>query len=663
MKFSVRLLLFLFIGTSLFAQEINQCALGKQNYYSKRNGIMQVKYPGDETIDITYYKLDLSVTYSPRQISGIVTVGGKSIADGLNQFFLDLQNTLQLDSVLYKGEKIEALHAYDKINITLTDTLQADEHFSIDIFYHGVPGSSGFGSFEFSSHNGQPVIWTLSEPYGASDWFPVKDTPADKADSSDVWVTVDSALVAVSNGKLIAIIDNGDGTKTYKWKNRYTIAHYLISLAISNYELYLNKYLYNEGKDTMEVTHYVFPDKLTPSTKTQMDRTVEMLDVFSEKFGLYPFIKEKYGHAMFKWGGGMEHQTATSIVNFNRDLVSHELAHQWFGNMITCKDWHHIWLNEGFATYLEAVYLEAVSGFSAYKNKISGEMNLAKNATGSIWVQNINSVWQIFNGSRTYAKGAVVLHMLRGILGSETFYQIMYEYANDPELMYGVATTEDFQAVAERVSGMNLNYFFQEWIYGELYPSYSVEWGYSNIGNNQYEVNFTINQVKRGTPRFFTMPIEIKVRTANGDTTFTIFNSGVENESFSVVVNSQPSKFELDPDNWILKELRSVTLTGIKKESGKLPTEYVLEQNYPNPFNPITTIKFSVPNNNIASPLNVSLKIYDVLGNEVKTLINKALSAGNYSLEFNASNLASGIYIYKLNAGAFTASRKMILVK
>lgn len=141
----------------------------------------------------------------------------------------------------------------------------------------------------------------MSEPYGASDWFPCKDTPADKADSSDVWVTIDTSLTPVSNGSLIEVINNFDGTHTYKWKNSYPIAHYLISLAITNFFLY--EQTFNYETYSMPVTHYVYPESFTPSVQAVLDKTTDMLEIYSDRFGIYPFINEKYGHAEFGWGG------------------------------------------------------------------------------------------------------------------------------------------------------------------------------------------------------------------------------------------------------------------------------------------------------------------------------------------------------------------------
>ena len=290
----------------------------------------------------------------------------------LNSFFLDLQNQMKVDSILSSGNKVQFNHSDAKLNITLNRIYNINEEFEITIYYQGLPGASGFGSFEFQTHgNNEPDIWTLSEPYGASDWFPCKDTPADKADSSDVWITVDNSLYAVSNGDLVGIINNPDNTATFKWTNKYPIAQYLISLAISNYTIYKNYFKYTE-KDSMPVINYIFPENLE-SYKENLDKVPNMLRIMSDYFGLYPFIKEKYGNAEMGWlgGGGMEHQTVSSMSNFSETVIVHELVHQWFGDKITCRDWQDIWLNEGFATYGEMLYAEAINGDSAYKDFVS----------------------------------------------------------------------------------------------------------------------------------------------------------------------------------------------------------------------------------------------------------------------------------------------------
>jgi len=636
------------------------CSQGKIKQFLQLQKVMNVEYPGDSNIDINYYKLNLNITYSPQNISGIVTVTATAVQNQLSAFFLDLVNQLQVKSVKLNGT---AALAYtqpansDQLVITLDRAYSMGEKFSVDIAYQGIPGSRGFGSFEFSSHNGIPIIWSLSEPYGAKDWWPSKDTPADKADSSDVWITATGNYVSVSNGLLTGVTDNGDGTKTYKWKNSYPIAGYLISVAMTNYQLYQNQFEYETGK-FMPVTHYFYPEHLS-EYQTLLDKTVGMLQIFTDKYGPYPFTREKYGHAEFGWSGGMEHQTCTSIGNggLSETTVAHELSHQWFGDKVTCKDWNNIWLNEGFATYSESVYLQAKYGNQQFLSDITGKMSSAKSAAGSVYVQNITDVNTIFNYSGTYAKGAVVLHMLRGIVGDNVFFNIMKQYAGQPGLAYNVATTEDFERVAENVSGLDLSYFFSEWIYGQNYPKYSFGWASKEVLNNNYSVLIEVNQSVNNTPVYFTMPIQIRITTSTGVQNVTIFNNQLS-QTFEIQVTGQPTAVEFDPDNWILKDVSKVILPD--SVNGKIPAAYSLSQNYPNPFNPGTIIKYQIPVSG-----NVSLKIYDDLGKEVAVLTAGFHSAGIFSNNFDIRRygLASGVYFYTLRAGDFVQTKKMVIMK
>ncbi len=641
--------------------------------FEKELAISKVNYPGDPSIDVTYYKLDIKVTYKPNYLIGKVQVDAKPVSSSLNSFFLDLQNTLTVDSIKQGNSKLVFTHQDAKINVTLDRTYSTNEKFSIVVYYQGTPGSSGFGSFEFGTQDGspkgEPVIWSLSEPYGASDWWPCKDTPADKADSSDVWITCDYSYTGVSNGTLISTVDNENNTHTFKWKNIYPIAQYLISIAVTNYEEYINYFHYTQNgiPDSMPITHYLYPGKLS-SIKAQLDETPNMIKVFSERYGLYPFIKEKYGHAEFGWGGAMEHQTCTSMGpnTFKQYVISHELAHQWFGDKVTCKTWRDIWLNEGFAQYSEAVYLEAIGGKDSYNTQIANEINNAKNAVGSVYVQDISSVGEIFNSSRTYSKGAVVLHMLRGVVGDSTFFNILRTYDSDPQLAYNSATTDDFKRIAENVSGMDLNYFFSEWIYGENYPHYSYSWSSDEINSNNFEVSINISQATNTNPVFFTMPIQIKIATVSGDTLLTVMNNQ-QQQQFKFNLTSQPTNFSFDPDNWIMKSDSSLN-TSVKGNINLV--SFNLEQNYPNPFNPSTKIKYSIPVVETRHASSVQLKVYDILGNEVATLVNKQQQPGNYEVEFNSSAgtniyspLPSGIYFYQLKVGNYIQSKKMVLLK
>ena len=657
-KLLVIIFLLFEIANNLSAQSASQlCSEGKIKAFEHLSKIGKVNYPGDETIDATYYKIDLTVSKSQRFINGNTTVGLKSKIENLTNFYLDLKNELFVDSVILGNQKLMISHNSNKLNITLQNPIDINDEIQVTVYYNGrPPESGGFGSFINTTHgdNNTPIVWTLSEPYGASDWFPCKDTPGDKVDSSAVWITSDKMFKVVSNGVLEEIIDNGS-TYTYKWNNSYPIAQYLISIAMTNYAEYKNEFNYDNK--TMDVTHYIYPENLTANRKTELDKTVPMLTFYSDMFGTYPFIDQKYGHAQFGWGGGMEHQTVSSMVSFGEDLVAHELAHQWFGDKITCKDWNNIWLNEGFATYCEALWDEHYYGHDEYIININNEMNKAKDAVGSVYATNISSASTIFNGPRSYSKGASVLHMLRGVLGDETFFNVIKTYITDPDLSYGIATTEDFQRVAEQVSNQDLDYFFSQWIYGENYPKYNYTWGYEEL-DGSYKLMLNISQQSNSTPTFFTMPIQIKVQTVAGDTLITIFNE-MQNQDFEITLNSKPENLFFDPDNWILKTASGTTL--VEQQYGLLNTFY-LEQNYPNPFNPSTKFHYVMHERE-----NVKIVVYDLLGNEIAVLVNEEKNPGVYEIEFNlgliGKDIASGIYIYQMTTDTFTDSKKMVLLK
>ncbi len=654
MKKFIHVLIFIFISVNLLIAQQSQ----KQFYEYKSNSLQKsfnpskVMYPGDPNFDVTYYGLNLTLDYNAHLLTGIVTVSAKSSQENLNSVFLDLQNTMNVDAVKLNNQNLVFTHDSAKLNITLNKTYTMNEPFSVTVYYHGSPQSSGFGSFAFGTLVGHPAIYTLSEPYGAPDWWPCKDTPADKADSSDMWITCASNLIPVSNGSLADTANNGNGTHTYHWKNSYPIAQYLISMAISDYTIYTN-YFHYTPTDSMPITNYIYPEQLS-TFKPVLDKVPQMLQIFSNKFELYPFITEKYGHAEFGFSGGMEHQTIASIGTnaFTEGVLAHELTHQWFGDKVTCKDWHNIWLNEGFATFGEALYYEYEYGEPMYKTTINGNMRVAKLAVGSVYVQDIDSVSNIFNYYRSYAKGCVVLYMLRNIVGDSEFFQILRNYLDDPQLAYGAATTGDFKSHAEAVYGSSLNYFFQEWIYGKNFPNYSIDWNYQPLGNNEFSITLNVDQSENSYPSFFTMPVQIKVGTALGDTLITLFNNQ-QNQQFVFTVNGMPTSLDFDPDNHILKNL---TITGVKESQA--PLKFQLSQNYPNPFNPTTKISYSIPQRS-----KVILNVYNALGEKVAVLVDKEQNGGTYTISFNGKRLASGVYFYRIQANNFTETKKMILLR
>ncbi|WP_420151861.1 M1 family aminopeptidase [Spirosoma sp.] len=641
------------------------CLSGKVSYFGRlaANPKARIAYPGDSAIDVTYYGLDLYLNHAPAHLRAAVTVTLKSTTANLSSFFLDLNSTtattgegLRVDSVKAGNQKLSFLHAQNRLTITPAQPLATGQLVTITVFYQGVPNSRDLGSFRFSRHENttDPAIWTLSEPYGAPDWFPCRDSPADKADSSSVRITAPAQFVSVSNGSLVSKTDNPDGTRTYHWKNSYPIAQYLISIALSNYELHDTPFTY--GNQTLPITHYVYPEIL-PSVRSNLNLTPRILQLFTDRFGPYPFLREKYGHAQIGQGnGGMEHQTISSMeaAAFTPGVIAHELAHQWFGDKITCRDWQNIWLNEGFASYAEAIYVESVGGPVAYNTTMSSFMARARSARGSIYVQDISNFANIFNGSRTYAKGATILHMLRGIVGDSTFFRILRTYASAPALAYKTAVTEDFQAVAQQVfsqsgSNQNLGYFFRQWIYGEGYPTYRAT---VSGGNSAETVTVRLEQRNAisSNPASFTMPVQIKLQSAAGDTTVTVLNDRAD-QTYVLPTRGLVTGVLIDPNNWILKTVESSTIVTALSE----PVLTDL-QVYPNPANETLSVDFSL---STASP--VTLWLTNQLGQRVRTINDSSLGRGNYSRSFRVQGLSMGQYTVTVQTQQGKQSRVILI--
>ena len=638
------------ISAQLFSE--NLCQNGKvsihRNSFSSMSG-----YVSDQNIDARYYGLNLQVFTNPNLLRGSVTITSSVLVSGIQSFYYDFSNVMIVDSVTGSNIPVSYLHAQEKVTFQTLLQLSKGDLITVTIHYHGVPEVTGFGSFLFDEINGRPSIWTLSEPYGASDWFPCKNTPSDKVDSSDMHIRCAGNLTAVSNGLLKSTINNGDGTVTYHWKNSYPIAQYLISLAISDYVKFFFNYYYN-ASEFLPVENYIYPETFS-GLDSLLLKTNDMMTIFRNLYGEYPFIREKYGHAEFGRQGGMEHQTISSMGVFNEYIMAHELAHQWFGDKITCRDWENIWLNEGFATYSEALYAENAYGKQAYSDFMRLRMSNAKLAQGSVYVQDVNSISEIFSGNRSYAKGSVILHMLRGITGDSLFFRIMKNYSLDTSIAYKTAVTADFQATAEEVTGTDLDYFFNQWIYGEGYPKYDVSWNVTDQGENSYVAKVLILQQTGSNPAFFRMPIDIQITTVSGDTTFRVFN-GSSAAEYAFTLDSRPVTFKVDPFDLVLKEVRG---------EGIIPVSFQLSQNFPNPFNPQTTILFE-----LGKPADVVIEIFDVLGRSVGSIEEKNLREGIHTVEYNATGLASGVYFYRLSAYSygkeemlFNETKRMVLVR
>ena len=599
-------------------------------------------------IDITFYGIDLDIDFDQDEISGSVLVEGWVGFSQPDSIELDFTSDMTVDSVKLYGDLTSYNHENDLLSILPPqETIPEGYEFMIEVFYHGTPTTCGFGSFVFDSHAGIEHVWTLSEPYGARCWWPCKDDPSDKADSVDIVVRVPESQIVASNGNLIYEVSLGDGRKEYRWEERYPICTYLVSLAIYPYTVWHDQYISTNG-DTLPLDYFVFPDRYENSYSNYL-LTKDMISLFASQFGEYPFMDEKYGHADFGWGGAMEHQTLTSMGGYSQTLIAHELGHQWWGDLITCASFHHIWLNEGFARYCQALWEEYFNGDDAYFAYMNSH---AYYGPGTIYVEEPTTTSAIFNGNLSYNKASWVVHMLRHVVGDNTFFEILHAYASNDSLAYAAATTANFQEVCEDISEMDLGDFFQQWIYGEKYPYYQLSWW--STGTDEYTIQ--IDQIQ--TTGYFHMPIDLHITGPLMDTIIVVDNyepsqtyqvSGLETHAIHEI--------QLDPGGWILKEVDYITV-GV---DGLIPDRISLLPVYPNPFNPGTTVNFFIPQ--AFGETNALLQVLDVNGRRTTTLLSRRISPGMKSFYWDASQHASGIYFIQLLADNHFLHRRAVLLK
>jgi aminopeptidase N len=616
-----------------------------------------------ESYDVIYYKLEFDIGIDPNSFSGIATEKYISLVDSLDEIDLDFDSYLTVNDV--SGDAISyELNEY-KLVLGLNRVFNRGDTIVVVIDYQGIPRNEGdYAAFWYGIHReGQgypsaPVVYTKSEPFGARSWWPCKDSPGDKADSVDIFITIPDEvyngykLYAVSNGTLVSLKANNDGTQTFHWQEQYPIASYLVSLAISNYHIYREWYI-TSANDSMPVIYYVYPERMDDALAFY-DSTVHMIQTYSNRFVQYPFFNEKYGMANFGWGGAMEHQTVSSMGSMSFWIVAHELAHQWFGNLVTCADFHHIWLNEGWATYLEALYSEQLYGSDGYHTYMNAITYYGTEKT--IYVEDplIDPIFDYI----VYDKGAWVLHMLRYVMGDSLFFSATKSYLNDPQFTYKSATTSDFQSIMEQHYESSLDWFFQQWIYGTGYPRYQYSWTYDQV-EDHYRINLLLEQIQSdiGSEEVFTMPLDVVIMQFPGlaRDTLQIWNDK-QTQLYELYSDLQPATIELDPKNWVLKKSEEVTRAVVQDE--RKPYSYKLEQNYPNPFNPKTRINYELQMTN-----EVDLSIYNVSGQKVTTLVSEKQLAGNHQVVWQAASFASGVYYYVLKAGEYRNVKKMVLIK
>lgn len=617
-----------------------------------RSGLPMAKttatIPEEDYYDITYVKFNISLTNISTAISGDVSTTAKVLISNFTTYVFELDTSITIDSFKLNNQlqTVQTIGPATR-KVILSSSLPINSSFTAQVFYHGQP-ATGTGFFTKGLNHyilplGTEYMYTLSDITTAKDWWPSKQDILDKIDSVDMWVTVPSNLKAGSNGLLKAVTPVTGGKLRYQWKTRYPIDYYLISVAVAPYGDYSYYMHFTDGSgDSMLVQNYVYDSVtyMTPARKAAFDSTGFMIDYFSTLFGRYPFYKEKYGHCIAEsLGGGMEHQTMTTLADPQTTLISHELGHQWWGDHVTYGSWRDIWLSEGFASYCEQLFVEHFRGLPAFKAYRTDVFNYTMGVSGgSVYVDDTTDVYRVFDGHLTYKKGASVTHMLRYMAPQDSmFFKVLRQYQQ--QYSFGHAVTPDLQTIAENVYNIDLDTFFDQWIYKEGYPTYAARW--FQVGSDVY-VRISQTTSKPSSIAFFTMPLVLNLKSATGNMQVKVYNNQPL-QDYHFTWSDVMTGLEIDPNDDVLNK------TGLIVKDPKMAIGDVQLSTitvYPNPGNCGWHIEHL--------PGNANLLLQN---SEGKTIWQKKASPDTY---IPAEGLAAGTYILMVTKGDISKSFKLI---
>lgn len=594
--------------------------------------------PNTQNYDLQYQRMDLNLDPSQYNVSGSVTSHFKT-KQAMSSIYFDLSDVLTVSQVKYHGANLTFQQLpTNELKINLPASLPINTLDSLTIHYSGAPDTAN-DAFKTSSLNGSATLSTLSEPYGAQDWFPTKQSMDDKIDRFDIKITTPSQYSVAANGRLMSETVTGSSKLTF-WRTMYPTAAYLIAISIGNF----TKINDTMGNPPFPFVNYLYPSTATnTAVMTNINWTKDIMNVFETHFGAYPFRNEKYGHMEYQYYGVcMEHQTMSSMSSWGKEVIAHELAHQWFGDKITCGSWNDIWLNEGFASFGEhlanekLIMLNNNTQFKAYlldlKNYITSQPG------GSTYVAdaNLTNVNAIFNGRLTYTKGGYIVRMIKWILGDDVFYQAIKDYLARPNLAYGYAKTVDLATSLQTSTGINFTEFFNDWLYGQGYPTYNITW--NQTSNNQL-IAFKVSQTQsHSSVSFFEMPLPIKVTGTAGQIAYFRLDNTSNNQYFYLPTTFPVANVEFNYD-YQMVENNSVVSKDITLSTSEIKGESNAFNVYPIPANNEINIK--------GLQKKADFKIYSADGRLVKRGIYQPhtsisisdLEKGDYILSIENKNI------------------------
>lgn len=637
---TIYFLLLLISGQFVMGQEdeeLCRMVLSEQNAAAKMMNFTQ--NVNTQNYDVTYHELRFTVNPAVNSISGVVKTTFKALSP-MNTVVFDMATALVVSSVTMNGTGVTFSQANYELTINLPTQLDTNSSATVQITYSGVPPSAE-GAFTIGTHpatNGTPVLFTLSEPFGARDWWPCKQDLNDKVESIDVYITAPLNYVSVSNGLEVNQTTSGN-FKTTHFHHGYPIPAYLIAIAVTNYQIYNQQAgLGTTTSPYFPIVNYLYPESATANI-TNLAPTPAIMNFFESKFGNYPFRTEKYGHAQFGWGGGMEHTTVSFMGGFSRSLIAHEMGHQWFGDKITCGTWQDIWLNEGITEYLSGLVVEHLDGNVPFVNWKNGKIaNITSLPNGAVYLTEDEAlnVGRIFSSRLTYNKGSMVNNMLRYKMGDTAYFAALNNYLNDPNLAYGYAVTTQFKAHLEATYGNSLTEFFDDWVYDQGYPTYTIL--AENLSSTQTKIK--INQTQsHSSVSFFEMPVPIRLTGAGGE----VFNTNLENttngQEFIVTTPFTVTGITFDPEKNIISKNNTATLAA---------SNFQLEGSifiFPNPAH--NEIEVQIP-----ATVNLELvTIYNTLG-------QKILETNDPKI--NTTSLSEGTYFVSIATSVGVFHKKMI---
>lgn len=655
-------ILSLFILVTAFTQaQEHFCAKHKQSAFKNQlkqqisTSTLTPQLSHELKYDVKFVHLNLNLERINKYISGGVTTIATVTIAPLDTFQTLLHQNHTIDSVRFNGTLLSYLRKDSLLKVKVPTPLTNGSTFTVSVYYHGtapVGGSAIGNGFDNGTSGswGNQATWSLSESLAAYHWWPCKQMLTDKIDSSWVYITTDSTNKVGSNGLLKNVVVVGN-KKRYEWKSKTPIAYYLISIAVAKYKEY-NLYahpLYLPN-DSILIQNYIYDNAINnPSwingQKIVLNKMPQVMEFECKMYGMYPFYKEKYGHCMAPFGGGMEHQTMTSLGFFDYYTDAHELGHQWWGDNVTCKSWGDIWINEGFAVYTELLVSQYLDN-TAFAGKLNTTHNNVMSVPGgSVYFTNHDTVDanRIFDSRLTYDKGGSIIRTLQFVTNNDSvWFNTLRSFQNTYK--NSTASVVNFINHYQTQTGINPTQFFNQWYYGEGYPTFTVK--YNQVGNVCY-IKSTQSTSVPSSIALYSTPMEYKItRSSAPDTIVRVMHSNtIENYSFNIL--GTVTGVVCDPNNWVINKVIGPSIDGTLTNINQTQIDPSNITIGPNPTK--GTINITNTDNE-----DVLIKIIDING---KLIIQKTIQ-NDANIDITAQ--PTGIYflnVYNLTGVTISSSK------